>query len=281
MVKRKIIKIDKKKIGENERTFVIAEVGINHNGDIELAKKLIIIAKEVGADAVKFQTYITEKRVPKDSPIYKILKRCELNEGKTIELINFSKENDIIFFSTTFDDESVDLLAKNNVSLMKIASFDIVNLNLLEKVAKTGIPTIISRGMANKEEIDKALKIFDNCNTGYALLHCVSAYPTNEMDANLNIIKRLKEIYDCPIGYSDHTLGIKVPYLSVAAGACIIEKHFTLDTNLEGPDHKLSANPYMFKKLIKKIRELESILGSDEIKLQECEKDILQYRRKS
>lgn len=277
----KIISIGNRTIGENQKTFIIAEVGINHNGEVEKAKGLIHSAKEAGADAVKFQTYITEKRVPIDSPIYDILKKCELSENKTKELIEFAKKEGTIFFSTPFDEESVNLLIENNVSLMKIASFDIVNSKLLEVVAKTGIPTIISRGMANLEEINTALNYFKANDTEYALLHCISAYPVNHTDANLNVIKELKKLYNCPVGYSDHTLGIEVASLSVAVGANIIEKHFTLDINDEGPDHKLSADPNMFKELVENIRKIETILGSNEIKTYECEKDILQYRRKS
>ncbi len=281
MVERKKIKLKDRKIGEDEPTFIIAEVGINHNGQIETAKSLIKAAKKMGADAVKFQTYITEKRVPKDSPIYDILKKCELNDKHTEELIKFANSNDIVFFSTPFDDESVELLVKFGVPLMKIASFDIVNTLLLEKTAKTGIPTIISRGMANKGEIDNAIEIFKKHNTEYAILHCISAYPANITEANLNVIKFLKERYDCPIGYSDHTLGVEVAPIAVAAGASIIEKHFTLDINADGPDHQLSADPETFKQLIKETRKIESILGSSEIKMLECERGILQYRRPS
>ncbi len=230
---------------------------------------------------MKFQTYITEKRVPKDSPIYEILKKCELNAEQTEELIKFANYSDIIFFSTPFDDESVDLLVKFRVPLMKIASFDIVNMKFLEKVAKTSIPTIISRGMASKEEIDAALKIFKENNIEFAILHCISAYPAKDTDANLNVIQKLKELYDCPIGYSDHTLGIEVASLAVAMGACIIEKHFTLDVNAEGPDHQLSANPNTLKELVSKVRQIELIMGSNKLTTYACEKDILQYRRKS
>ena len=281
MVDQKIITIGDRKIGNNQKTFIIAEVEINHNGDKELAKKLINDAKKAGADAVKFQTYITEKRVPKNSPIYEILKKCELNENETKELIEFARNTNIVFFSTPFDEESVDLLTRYSVPLMKIASFDIVNTKLLKKVAKTGIPIIISRGMATKDEIDGAIKIFKKYNSKFALLHCISAYPTLNYDANLNIIKTLKELYNCPIGYSDHTLGIKVAYLSVAVVACIIEKHFTLDTNQEGPDHKLSADPIMLKKLVEKIREIELIMGNSMIQIQSCEKANLDYKRTS
>ncbi|MFX1392108.1 MAG: N-acetylneuraminate synthase family protein [Promethearchaeota archaeon] len=276
--KKNIIEIEGRKIGDYEPTFIVAEIGINHNGDIENAKELILSAKKAGADAVKFQTYITEKRILEKNPIYKILKKCELSEENTKELLNFAESNAIIFFSTPFDKESVDLLKDINIPLLKIASFDLLNKKLLRSVAKTGIPIIISRGASNIEEIDQALEIFENHNSKYAILHCISSYPTKEEDVNLNIIKSLKNRYNCPIGYSDHTLGIETAYLSVVAGACIVEKHFTLDNEQEGPDHKLSANPEMFKELVNKIRRIEVILGSDEIKMQNCEKEIMSYR---
>ena len=275
---RKFIEIGSRKINDYEPTFIVAEIGINHNGDIENAKELILSAKKAGADAVKFQTYITEKRISEKNPVYNILKKCELSEENTMELLNFSKSNGIIFFSTPFDKESVDLLKDINIPLLKIASFDLLNKQLLRSVAKTGIPIIISRGASKIEEIDQALEIFDNHNSEYAILHCISSYPVKEEDANLNIIKSLKNRYNCPIGYSDHTLGIEIAYLSVVAGACIVEKHFTLDNKQEGPDHKLSANPEMFKELVNKIRRIELILGSDEIKMQNCEKEIIPYR---
>jgi len=273
------IVIGEKEIGEGKPTFIIAEAGINHGGDLEIAKKLIEAAAKSGADAVKFQTYITEKRVKKESPIFNLLKECELNEKDHEELFSFAEKKNIIFFSTPFDEESVELLVNLGVPLLKIASFDIVNQKLLRKVATQNIPIIISRGMADNNEINRALNIFNQYNATYALLHCVSAYPLGDDDANLNIIKTLKKEYDCPIGYSDHTLGIKVPVLSVAVGATLIEKHFTLDKNLDGPDHKLSANPDEFNEMVTQIREVEKILGSNTIRLIEAEKGALIYRR--
>jgi sialic acid synthase SpsE/uncharacterized protein (UPF0276 family) len=277
----KIIQINDKIIGENQKTFIIAEIGINHNGDLDTAKKLILEAKRTGADAVKLQTYITEKRVPKDHPVYDILKQCELSEKDTEELFNFANSNNLIAFSTPFDDESVDLLVKLKTPLIKIASFDIVNLKLLEKIAKTNIPVIMSRGMSTEKEINTALEIFKKYNTKVALLHCVSSYPVQDYDSNLKVIRKLQENYDCPVGYSDHTLGIQAPILAVAAGATIIEKHFTLDRNQQGPDHKCSADPRTFEIMVKEIKNVESIIGSDEIRLLECEKGAASYRRPS
>lgn len=275
------IKIGKKIIGIGERTFIIAEAGINHNGDIETAKRMIVEAKKAGADAIKFQTYTTDKRVPKNSPIYEILKKCELTNSETKILSDFSRVNKIIFFSTPFDEECVDFLIKINTPLLKIASFDIVNHKLLDKAAKTKTPIILSRGMANTNEIDQAIRIFKKYNTPFALLHCVSSYPTNEENANLSIIRTLIKNYDCPVGYSDHTLGIDVPALSVAVGGCIIEKHFTLDKKMNGPDHKLSCNPEELKELVSRVRTIEKILGTSEIRMLKCEQDTTQFRRPS
>lgn len=275
----KNIKIEDKIIGENRPTFIIAEAGINHGGKVDVARELIIAASKCGADAVKFQTYKTEKRVSHDSPIFDLLKNCELSRADHQELIKVAKEHNIIFFSTPFDEESIMLLIDLGVPAIKIASFDIVNFKLLKNAAGVGVPLIASTGMANKEEVDKAVELFEKNSVEYCLLHCISAYPANEEDANLNVIKTIKGKYNCPIGYSDHTLGIKVPVLAVAVGATIIEKHFTLDKNLEGPDHKMSADPSDLTEMIVRVRNIEKILGSNEIKLFEAEKGTMPYRR--
>jgi len=275
----KNIKIGDKMIGGNMPTFIIAEVGINHGGNFEEAKELIIVASKCGADAVKFQTYNTSKRVAADSPIFELLKNCELNKENHRELINVAKENNIIFFSTPFDEESANFLLHLGIPAVKIASFDIVNYKLLNSVIQSKVPLIVSTGMANKAEVDRVVEFFEKNNAEYCLLHCVSAYPTKEDDANLSVIRTMGEIYNCPIGYSDHTLGIKVPVMAVAVGASIIEKHFTLDKKADGPDHKMSADPHDLKEMILNIRNTEKILGSNDIKLFEAEKDTLQYRR--
>ena len=273
--------IGNRQIGESEPAFIIAEIGINHNGDISLAKKMLDEAKGAGADAFKLQTYITEKRVPRNSPIFTILKKCELSPKDTRMLFNYAGKKDIIFFSTPFDDESVDLLEALGVGLYKIASFDIVNLKLLRKISLTKKPVIISRGMSNEKEIGQAIRIFCGTGSPFALLHCISSYPAKEEDANLSVIEALKNKFACPVGFSDHTLGIEVPVLAVAAGSNIIEKHFTLSKQLKGPDHNLSAEPHEFRLMVKKVRQVEKILGSAEIRLHESERPILQYRRHS
>lgn len=266
-------------IGTGNRTFIIAEAGINHNGSKELALKMVDEVKSAGADAIKFQTYITEKRAPKNSPVFSILKKCELSNGDQEEIKKYAEEKGLLFFSTPFDEDSVAFLKSINVPLFKVASFDIVNKKLLDAIAKTGIPSIVSRGMGNKIEIDEAIKIFKENNAEYAILHCISAYPAPKEAVNLNAINSLKNFYNCIVGYSDHTLDIDASLYAVAAGVKIIEKHFTLDRKMEGPDHLMSVDPASLKKMCEKIRELEVMLGEGEIKMSPAEKDIMIYRR--
>jgi N,N'-diacetyllegionaminate synthase len=275
------IRIGSREVGAGCATFVVAEVGINHGGSLETAKLLIEAAAKSSADAVKFQTYRTEKRVPRESPLFEILKRCELNEAAHRKLIQVARDLGIPFFSTPFDPESVGLLESLDVPAYKIASFDIVNLALVRAAASKARPLIVSRGMADASEIDRAVEAIERAGAPYMLLHCVSAYPLKAEDANLRVIVALQSRYTCPVGYSDHTIGIEVPVLAVAAGACAIEKHFTLDRNAPGPDHALSANPREFHAMVERIREIEPILGRDEIRLLEAERAIVPYRRPS
>lgn len=282
MGKKNII-IENKKIGFGNSVFIIAEIGINHNGDMQSAKNLIKSAKDNGASAIKLQTYITEKRTKSDSPIFKILKQCELNFHQTKELFDYAREIDILPFSTPFDDESVQFLVSINCPVFKIASFDTVNKSLLRKVAEANKPVIMSTGMTNEKELGAAWKSLggkkDGLGCELALLHCVSSYPTPDDEANLSLISYLNEIHSGPVGYSDHTIGINIPIMAVAAGAKIIEKHFTLNTSDNGPDHFLSADPSTLKKMTEGIRKMEIILGKNEMRVRDIEKNILQYRR--
>lgn len=271
--------IGPRRVGAGEPTFVIAEVGINHGGRMEQAERLIAAATRAGADAVKFQTYITEKRVPKDSPIFGILKQAELSFENQAALKALADAEGILFFSTPFDTDSVDFLAEIGVPALKVASFDLVNLQLLRRVAATGIPVIASRGMADRDEIDRAVSVVESAGVPYALLHCISGYPTPRESANLRVIQELRAGYRCPVGYSDHTLGIEVPVLAVAAGAELIEKHFTLDKGAEGPDHALSADLEELSALVAAIRDLEAVLGESAFKVYDAEKGTLAYRR--
>lgn len=277
---KNVIEINNRKIGKDQRFFVIAEIGINHNGNFETAMKMIDEAKEAGADAVKLQTYITEKRVSKNSPIFAILKQCELTFKQQEKLVKYAHGKGIIIFSTPFDDESVDFLSSINISCYKIASFDIVNKRLLEKVASQRKPVIISRGMANQQEIDIAVRIMEKFGAEIVLLHCISAYPVPSHNAlNLETINALKERYRCPVGFSDHTLGIEAAKYAIAAGADVIEKHFTLSRKSKGPDHALSTEPNELKKMISRMNKVSEMMGKSAWSSIPAEEPILQYRR--
>ena len=263
----------------DNKTYVIAEIGINHGGDINLAKQMIDSVSRTGADAVKFQTYVTEKRVPKDSPIFDILKKCELSFDAFEELQTYSKSLNIDFFSTPFDSDSVDFLNSIGCDIYKIASFDIVNKELLKKVASLKKPVIMSTGMSSLKEINTAYNILTQKTDKIALLHCISSYPTEENDANLLAISHLKESFNCVIGHSDHTNDIKVPLLAVAAGAQVIEKHFKIDDNMDCVDAPVSISESQLKELVSGIREIEKIFGDGFMGITSAEKEIVPFRR--
>ncbi len=275
----KELTVEGRPVGDGHPVFVIAEAGINHGGDLEVALRMVEEAAESGADAIKFQTYITEKRVPADNPLFGLLESCELDEKSHQELQGLCGDKGITFLSTAFDEESVERLANLNVSVIKVASFDIVNLDLLNTIAETRIPVILSTGMADGGEVETGVGIFERSGSPYALLHCISAYPAEEKDVNLGAMITLRERFGCPVGFSDHTLGIRASIYSVLAGANIVEKHFTLDRNLDGPDHILSVDPAGLQSLMAGIREAEAMLGSREIVLHSAEKGMVPYRR--
>jgi len=277
-----IVEIDGKKIGHGYDVFVIAELGINHNGDFDLAKQLIDKAVWAGADAVKLQSYTTEKRVSKDAPIFGILKQCEFSFDQQEKLFQYAHDKGITAFSTPFDNESVDFLSSVNVPCYKIASFDLVNKKLLEKVAAKGKPVIMSRGMASRDEIDEAMAIMNKSDREVILLHCISAYPVlSQSSLNLSTIRALQVRYQCPVGFSDHTLDIMASEYAVAAGASVIEKHFTLSRKSKGPDHALSTEPSQMKNMIGKIRLVSRLMGEPVWSSIPEEENILQYRRTS
>ena len=264
----------------NSKIFTIAEIGINHGGDIELAKKLIDSAVRAGVDAVKFQTYLTEKRTKVGSPIFDILKKCELPFSAFKELKEYSDTKGVIFFSTPFDEESVEYLESIGVELYKIASFDVVNAPFLEKVAKTGKPIIMSVGMSSLEEIRNALNILKKYTSQIGLLHCISAYPTNEGDANLGAVLSLCDNFkDIVIGQSDHTNDIQVPLYAVASGAKILEKHFKISDDMECIDGPVSISEKQMKNLVDGVRRLEKIMGDGIPKSTAAQKGTEQYRR--
>ena len=263
-----------------KKTFVISEIGINHGGSLKKAKKLIDSSARAGVDAVKFQTYITEKRVKRKSPIYEILKKCELS-FKDFEILNeYSKKKKIEFISTPFDFESFQFLHELKVSKIKIASFDTVNLSFLEKISNFNKEFIMSVGMSNLQEIKKAYNIIKkNKKNKISLLHCISSYPTKEKDANLNCIKTLKENFECTIGQSDHTNDIFVPFCAVLLGAEIIEKHFMIDKTMKCVDRPVSITEIQMKNLIQNIRRYESSLGNNFLGVRRAERVTTAYRR--
>jgi len=277
----KIKKLRDYGINADNKTYVIAEIGINHGGDLDAAKRLIDSAAKTGCDAVKFQTYLTEQRAPKgNQEIFDILKKCELQFKDFEKLKEHTKGYGIDFFSTPFDKESVEYLESIGTDLYKVASFDVVNKELLRVLAKTDKPIIMSVGMANIDEIRKAHKIISTSNGKLAILHCVSAYPTEEKDANLGAILKLQQEFpDCVVGQSDHTSGIKVPIYAVAAGAQIVEKHYKIDCEMDCVDSSVSITEAQMTELINEIRNIESIFGEVIKKQVDVEEDAVQFRR--
>ena len=263
-------------------TYIIAEAGINHGGDVELAKKLISSAAKSGADAVKFQTYLTEKRCPPNrQDIFALLKRCELPFAAFKTLKQHADNCGIRFFSTPFDEESVDCLESIGCELYKIASFDIANGRLLKEIAATGKPVIMSIGMANVDEIKTAYEFLRKGTAKISILHCISAYPTQEQDAKLENIRTLHEHFNCVIGQSDHTVGVDIPLYAVAAGAQVLEKHFMLDSSMDCVDAPVSITEEQMTTLVKGVRRLERILGDGRVDLTEAQKGALIFKRAS
>ncbi|MCX5829738.1 MAG: N-acetylneuraminate synthase family protein [Deltaproteobacteria bacterium] len=278
-MKDKTVQFGGKRIGQNQPIFVIAEAGLNHGGNMALAIRMIETAAESGADAIKFQAFRTKERFGENPDIHDLVKPTELNHEQFAVLARAAKSSGIEFFATAFDEESVDMLKMLDVPAVKIASCDICNERLLRKVASSDLPVIISRGTADAEEIEFALKFFRKHRTPHILLHCVSSYPLEEGSANLGAIHSLLSIYDIPVGYSDHTQGIKVPLFAVYAGAMVIEKHFTIDRGLRGIDWEISAEPAELKDLIRRIREAEKILGHGRLEAMPCEEEEISYRK--
>jgi len=272
------------------KTLIIAEIGTNHNGDFSLAKKMISEAAKTGVDAVKFQTFKTEKFFTKKIPAFpraRLLgyktqfdrfKDLEFNDGQFAELCHTAAENNVVFLSTPFDNSTVDLLDPM-VPAFKTASADLINIPMLRYIASKGKPVILSTGQASVEEIDQAVKVFSNGQL--ALLHCVSSYPIPDDEVNLRSIVFLKNRYNVPVGYSDHSIGILACIGAVAMGARIVEKHFTLDKTLKFGDHPLSADPEDMRMLVSEIRRLEKMLGTEEKMCRACETESRKHLRRS
>ena len=279
------IKIADRTLGS--KSFIIAEAGVNHNGSVELAKKLVDAAKEAGADAVKFQTFKTKNLVTKNArkaeyqiknsgeeSQYKMIKKLELSPDEFWEIAKYAEDKGIIFLSSPFDAESVDLLDEIDIPAFKIASGEITNFPLLKCIAKKQKPVILSTGMSTIGDVEEAINLIEKYNDDIILMHCLTNYPAKKEDANLNVIKTLEYAFKRPVGFSDHTSGIEMSVAAVALGSCIIEKHFTIDKKLPGPDHKASLEPHELYEMVKAIRNIEKGLGNgikkptnDEIKI--------------
>ncbi len=262
-----------------KKPFLIAEAGINHNGNVNQAIKMVELAKKSGADAIKFQTYITDKRVPKKSPVHKILKKCELTYNDFEKIKKFCDKKNIIFFSTPFDIESVTFLEKLKVKLYKVASFDISNYQLLRRIILTKKPTIISTGMAKLNEIEKTYNLFKRKKINLALLHCISSYPNKDETSYLSNIEFLKKNFNCSIGFSDHTNDINTSIYSFILGAKIIEKHFMISKKTKCIDKPVSIDPKQFSKMKNEIDKIIEIIGKPRFGIRPEEKKTKIFKR--
>ena len=267
------------KKGRMKKTIIIAEAGVNHNGDINTAKKLIAAAADAGADYVKFQTFKASRLVSKSAQKadyqntntgnsnesqLEMLQKLELSEADHYLLLDYCRQKNIQFFSTAFDLESLEFLKKLGLTLFKVPSGEITNLPYLEKLASIAGEIIISTGMSTMDEIGEAIAALKTISTAkITVLHCNTEYPTPFTDVNLRAMDTIKDKFNVAIGYSDHTLGIEVPIAAVTLGATVIEKHFTLDKTLPGPDHAASLEPAELKAMVTSIRNIENALGSD------------------
>ena len=285
-------------IGEKHPVYIIAEAGVNHNGDLHLAKKLIEAAKDAGANAVKFQSFKAEnlntQKAPKstyhiettgddnEQTWFELLKTQEISEEMHIQLIDHCKKHDIIFSSTPYDIKSADLLDKLNIPFFKIASTDANNIPMLKHIASKGKPILLSTAMCTLDEVTYSYNaIRETGNDQIVLLHCTANYPSRLEDSNLRAMKTLRKEFNCPVGYSDHSQKSINPIAAIAMGAVVYEKHFTIDKNLPGPDHRASLEPHELKQMVRDIRQTEAALGSSKKNPLESEMENIIKLRKS
>ena len=281
-----------------ERVLIIAEAGVNHNADFNIAKKMVLAAKEAGADYIKFQTAVPELVISKHAIMAEYQKENIGSEESQLDMCrkihlpltdykllkNYCDEVGVKFLSTPFDLVSIDVLEELKMDFFKIPSGEITNLPYLRKIAKIGLPVILSTGMSEMDEIDSALKILQDSGLNkenIILLHCNTEYPTPMKDVNLKAMRTIADTFGIKVGYSDHTNGIEVPVAAVALGACVIEKHFTLDKKMIGPDHKASLEPEELKAMVQAIRNIEMALGTDEKVVSDSERKNIPIARKS
>jgi N-acetylneuraminate synthase len=285
-----------RRVGAGHPCFVIAEAGVNHNGEIDQALRLIDAAAEAGADACKFQTFSADRLVTRhaDKAAYQkettgagesqhaMLKRLELSPADHERLLAHATARGLTFLSTPFDPESLDLLVTLGVPAIKIGSGEITNLPLLELAARAGKPIILSTGMSYLGEVERAVRAIQaQGEVPLVLLHCVSSYPARPADVNLRAMATLQQAFGLPVGYSDHTLGIAVTIAAIALGACVIEKHFTLDRTLPGPDHRASLEPAELAAMVRAARDVEAALGDGQKRPTPGEMDTIRVARKS
>jgi N-acetylneuraminate synthase/N,N'-diacetyllegionaminate synthase len=283
-------------LGLSGRCLVVAEAGVNHNGDLGLAKSLVDAAADAGADAVKFQTWQTDKIVAPSAPLAayqrdnlgdttddqrSMLEKLELSQAEFAELAEHAGRRGIVFLSTPDDEESADFLDGLDLPLFKIGSGEVTNLPLLRHVARKGKPVVLSTGMATLEEVGRAVDVLRDAGAPeLVLLHCVSLYPAEPEESNLRAMDTLRAAFGLPVGFSDHTLGRDVAVAAVALGACLIEKHLTLSRELEGPDHRASLEPGEFAELVQAVRVVESALGDGRKQPTERELEMRQVVRR-
>lgn len=289
------IEISGRKIGPGQPCFVIAEAGVNHNGSLDLALRLVDAAAAAGADAVKFQVFKAEKVVSPAAPKARyqevnaergesqleMVKKLELSAAQHRQIQAHCVESGILYLSSAFDEGSVDLLRDMGVPAVKVGSGELTNHDLLRYLASLGLPVLLSTGMSSMKEVDDALEVVRETRAPVALLHCVSNYPSAPADCNLAAMQSMRDTFSVPVGWSDHTLGIHVSVAAAARGAALIEKHFTLDKQLPGPDHGASLDPRELQQLVKSIREVEASIGSGEKVRQQSEADTAAVARRS
>lgn len=283
----------------SNHTIIIAEAGVNHNGSLDIAKQLVDAAADAGVDIIKFQTFKADKLVSKDAKKaeyqkqnigdgddsqYQMLKKLELSESDHQELVAYCHQKGIRFWSTAFDLESIDFLHSLGLGLWKIPSGEITNYPFIKKIALLHEPVIMSTGMCDEDDIRNALDVLLKnglTKDQITILHCNTQYPTPMKDVNLKAMLTIKHDFETAVGYSDHTRGIEVPIAAVALGAEVIEKHFTLDRNMAGPDHKASLEPQELKAMVQAIRNIESALGTGIKQVTESERGNIAVARKS
>jgi N-acetylneuraminate synthase len=291
-----MIRIGRRAIGGGFPCFVIAEAGVNHNGDVEIAERLVAAAAAAGADAVKFQTFAAERLATAQAPKaeyqreagdvgesqYEMLRRLELSADAHRHLMERCRQQGVLFLSTPFDEQSADLLEELGVAAFKLPSGEVTNLPFLSHVARKKRPLIISTGMSSLAEVEQVVECVERSgNPEFVLLHCVSSYPAAAEDANLRAMRTLAEAFGKPVGFSDHTDGVEVALAAVALGACVIEKHLTVDRTLAGPDHRSSAEPTEFASLVQGIRRVEQALGDGRKRPRPAEAPIAVAARRS